>query len=1239
MGVIPVVKVLEIVLVIIIYQFIFPPFLYPQTKDLQFEHITELQGLSANCISCILQDSKGFMWFGTENGLNRYDGYEIIEYKYDPDNPFSLSNNFIRTIYEDPADSGNILWIGTEGGGLNKFDRKVEQFTFYQTDPNNPTSLSDNKVKCIYKDNSDVYWIGTEGGGLNKFNRKTGEFFSYKNDPNDPYSLSAWSVFSICEDYLGNLWLGTAGGLNRFNPHVNTGEKEKFICYYPNPNDTYSLPSNLIFAVYEDKNKILWIGTRKGLRIFDREMNRFICPKFKNGDSDILNHGNIWSIFEDSSGELWIATHGGGLVQVNAERDKYFIFNHDPENSNSISGNRISSVYEDKSGVIWIGTYCYGINKLILEPNKFIHYKNIPGDPASLSYNWVSSFCEDSNGDFWVGTIGDGLNKFSRDNRKFVKIRFDSSYNVSRICETRSRELWIAREEKLTRFNPKTGEYKNYSGKFLTYHSEFFSSIDHLKKQNWTLAAIRHVENNENISRVFEIHNPSDVLIVATGETSANIFVDYGWLMSGIDEKLIWKMKLEETRHAGGDFRNRIQASLITLLPGKYQMYYKSNSNHGYKVWTGYGPDNSELWGIFIFSLFGDEKKRIENILKLDYYGSFLGDSGQLIFVYEDQAGALWCIMRGGELCQFDRNSNQFIHQDIIAHEFIYTGFSTVYEDHSGTLWFGTDSKGLIKRIKYKDDESNKERESFIQYKKNANDTHSISSNSIKTIYEGQTGVVWIGTDLGLNKFDPETESFTHYREKDGLPSDLIMGILEDDQENLWISTNKGLSKFNPIKKTFKNFDVSDGLQSNEFSHEACYKSKSGEMFFGGINGFNTFYPESIKDNPHIPSVVITDFQLFNKSVSLRDDSPLKKSITETQKITLSYNQDVISFEFAALDFTNPVKNKYAYNMEGVDPDWVYTDASRRFANYTRLEPGEYIFRVKGSNNDGVWNEEGTSLRIIIIPPWWQTGWAYGIYLFAFIALVVGIIRLEVKRHKRKLETRLREEQEHRRIDAAEHRASLAELQARTAEAEKETEKEQIRSRIASDLHDEIGSNLSSIALIGEMLDSKLSLTEQERKSLQKIPCTARATAESMRDIIWFINPENDSMAKLLVKMRDTANLMLESIDFTFTVPKRGILPETDLNFRRNLYMIFKECLQNIIKHARAKKVEIEIRKSKGCLSLSVSDNGSGFDTTKIYNGDGLKNIKRRAAELVGTVDIKSAMGNGTTVTIAVKIP
>jgi PAS domain S-box-containing protein len=362
-----------------------------------------------------------------------------------------------------------------------------------------------------------------------------------------------------------------------------------------------------------------------------------------------------------------------------------------------------------------------------------------------------------------------------------------------------------------------------------------------------------------------------------------------------------------------------------------------------------------------------------------------------ILSIYEDRSGILWlgAYSYAGGLYNFDRSTgkfNRYEHNPDDPNSISHNEVWCIFEDRSGTLWIGT-GNGLNK--------FNREKAKFSRYQYITDKTKHIHINRVFCIYEDKAGILWIGTDWGLYKFNRLSGKFTAFFEKDGLPNNRILGILSDNDGNLWLSTNRGISKFNTKTKIFKNFDVNDGLQSKEFNPGAYFKSSDGKMFFGGVNGFSSFYPENIKDNPHIPQIVITDFKIFDKSVKPEKESPLHKSITESDEITLSYRDYVFSFDFVALDYISPEKNKYAYKLEGFDKNWIYTDASKRFAHYSNLSPGKYIFRVIGSNNDGIWNRKGTSIKITIVPPFWKTLWFKLIVLFLFCMIIYGFLRFK----------------------------------------------------------------------------------------------------------------------------------------------------------------------------------------------------------------------------------------------------
>ncbi len=830
---------------------VWPDKLFAQKDHLKFEHISLAQGLSQNTVYCILQDSKGFMWFGTQDGLNKFDGYDFKVYKHDPRDPNSLSNNVVRTIYEDRAGR---LWIGTNGGGLNKLDREKEIFTHYQHDPHDANSLSDTYVLAICEGTSHgggVLWIGTRYGGLNKFEVETGRFTRYHNDPNDASSLSDNYVMSVHQDRSGVLWIGTySGGLNNFDH-----EKKAFARYQFDSTDSGDLSHNQIRAIYEDRAGTLWMGTSVGLdKLVPAGPNRQagILKHYHHGSNDPTSPSAVWSILEDESGLLWIGT-GNGLIRFDRTAERFHDYHHDPNDPNSLSDNYVRSIGADRSGMLWIGTWNGGLNKLDRRRGTFTHYGNIPNDPNSLSHNNVRAIYEDmrdGGNTLWIGTRGGGLIKFDRKKHAFKQYQDDP--------------------------------------------------------------------NDPNSLR----HN------------------------------YVWSI-LED--HAGRLW--------IGTYGGGLKRFDRKNER-----FTHYRPDASN-----------PNSLSHKNVMPICEESLPLHGTGR---------STLWIGTDGG-LNRFDTETETFKHYKHDPNDstsLSHNGIWSIFEDSvaRNVLWIGTDGGGLNK--------FDRERETFKHYKNDPRNPHSLSNNHVFCIHEDSrdAGTLWLGTwGGGLNKFDSSTERFMHYREKDGLPNDVIYGILEDDHRNLWLSTNKGISRFNIPTETFKNYNTYDGLQSYEFNAGAYHQGKNGEMFFGGINGFNAFFPGEVKDNTYIPPIVITAVKKF--------DQTAKRDISEAGKIALSYKDKYLTFEFVALDYTNPEKNQYAYMMEGFDETWIHAGA-RRFASYTNLDPGEYVFKVKGSNNDGVWNEDGVAVKITIAPPPWKTWWAYTLYALLITSFFYGLRRYELNR-------------------------------------------------------------------------------------------------------------------------------------------------------------------------------------------------------------------------------------------------
>jgi len=793
--------------------------------------------------------------------------------------------------------------------------------------------LSQNSIFSIIQDHNGFLWFATEDG-LNMYDGYS--FKVYKNDLKNSTSISENWITVLCQDRNGTFWVGTeSNGLNKFNQNT-----AKFSRYLHDPNDINSLSSNRILSICEDPSGNLWIGTNGGgVNKYNTVEDTFIHFKNDLDNSNSLSSDVVNTVLYDDSGYLWFGTLNG-LNKFDPEAEIFTRYFSDPSVSGSISFNNINILYRDNSGNLWIGTEGGGLNRFDKKSGSFHQYKHKSGDDTSLSSNLVRAIFEDKSGLLWIGTDGGGLNRYNKELDTFTWYKNNISDPVSlandrvySILEDQSGVLWVGtRGGGLSKVDL---QKKN----FIHRRSEPSKSNTLSNNHIWTFCE----DNNGNL-----------------------------WIgsLSGMDHYDTKKERYTNYHHIPDD---------PLSLSHNYIRCIRQDSL-GY-LWIG--TDGS---GVDKFDPRSGKFTHYPH--KPDDTASLSHNTVRPILV--DHNNDVWIGTLGGGLNRYDRKTNRFFRyiQDpedpnSISHNDVYC----IYEDQSGTIWIGTFGGGLNKY--------DREKDNFIYYMHNAEDSTSISSNHVNSIYEDSDDIMWLGTrGGGINRFDRKNKVFSHYTVKDGLPNETVYGILGDDDGYLWLSTNNGLSKFNPKNLEFKNYDISDGLQNNEFNGGAYFRAKNGKMYFGGIEGFNEFFPDEIRDNPIVPPVVITDFKILNKSVTpgthIDNRIILIKSITETESITLSYKEEVFSFEFAALNYVSPEKNEYAYMLEGMDEDWIEL-GTRRFVPYNRLPPGEYVFRVKASNSDGVWNNDGIAVQINITPPFWQTWW-FRLFLIFFIVLLVYVI-------------------------------------------------------------------------------------------------------------------------------------------------------------------------------------------------------------------------------------------------------
>jgi signal transduction histidine kinase len=575
----------------------------------------------------------------------------------------------------------------------------------------------------------------------------------------------------------------------------------------------------------------------------------------------------------------------------------------------------------------------------------------------------------------------------------------------------------------------------------------------------------------------------------------------------------------------------------------------------------------------------------------------------------QDSSGNIW-VGTAKRLLKFDSSSQKFFEvkiEESKSGKQIRTWIESITSSRDGTLWVGTDLNGLL--------HIDTEGKLIGQYTHEAPST--LCNNTVKCIYIQEDGLLWIGTVEGLNYFDAAKQQWLQFQEKDGLPDGTIYGILPYGKTTLWLSTNRGLSRMditNPRHPKFRNYTPDDGLQSYEFNTKTYFKTRDGEMLFGGINGLNTFFPDSIIDNPNIPPIILTGFKKFDQPFSLGQAPETMRAIT------LDYNETVFSFEYAALEYTNSSRNQYAYMMEGFENEWNYC-GNRREARYTNLSAGTYTFRVKGANNDGVWNERGIAVSVTIVPPFWHRLWFLSLVGLAVAGTFGATVRtISVRKLRREIE----ELERARALDR---------------------ERQATRDSIARDLHDEVSSTLSSMSLFVE--SSKHRLPENQKDAepmLDKLQTLARDAEDAMEQAVWSLSSHHDKLSDLVARIRDVASEECDNNNLTCEVNVSS-LPEDFLvneHVRKNIYLIFKESLTNTIKHAHARAFRVALECDAKEFRITMHDDGEGFvatqSTSKARGGNGLKNMNSRVDEIGATLRIQSGANEGTTVALAMEI-
>lgn len=1099
------------------------------------------------------------------------------------------------------------------GLGAISHELQAQRFTFRRI--GTEQGLSQCTVLAMLQDRYGFMWLCTQDG-LNRYDGYT--FKAYKHNAEDSASLSSSMAISIFEDRSGTMWVGTYNGLNRLNRATG-----KFSRFYP---DSLRIPQKCsIWGISEIPDGRLVVATSNGLFQFDTAQE--YLREFTSTDSSAaVFRGKVCHRIVDNTGR-YVFRVERRLYEYRPETNSFALLAYTPRNVDPRRA-MLMPIFVDKQGGYW------SISEARANPSLLGLYRFIPAAATSTS----------------SGTIPSGGNNIARDVwRRFQpsEMNIQSMMDmVGRIFQDSQNRIWVQTLSGLNLFDPVHNTFRLYQ---------------HNPADPLSLGANRIVSMYED---------RSGLLWVASNGSGVNILLPQKFLLYRLSDAPSLQRR-GRFHFLKGIVEDRDGALWVAEYDHGLRKFDRSSG-----TFTEYKDINSVVKGgiASLLCLHADKEGLIWFGGSFNHLGCFnpatktfryFGSKGSvpptddaiwinyMRFLTEDAHGFLWLATDRNGLQVFSKRQKRYVANFLGNHDVSSVFVSrSLSSSSSSTVYAGTDGAGvyMFSPMANSFDSSGLPRFTIKHFRHNPKDSTTLSAhNTVKYFYEDSKGYIWIGMDGGgLNRFDPRTETFVRFSERNGLPNNVVYGILPDSRNNLWLSTNKGLSKFNPENHTFRNYDVSDGLQANEFNSNSFARLRTGELLFGGIGGINIFHPDSVRDNTNPPPVMLTEILINDKP------KQFDKPVEDLRELTLRYDENTLSFTFAGLDYTNSAKNRYMYKLEGVtnviDKDWVQSGTGRT-VRYAALPPGEYIFRVKACNNDGIWNEQGTALKINLVPPFWREAWFYAICFVAGAGGGVILVRAVVRRRFMQ------------RIERLEHERALE-----RARLGRELAIERERGRIAQDIHDEVGPGITKILLLSGYADTVVQngaehesthdgglLVAPPRNPLSQ---AAQEVIDSMNDIIWMTNPKNDTLDNLMAYIREYAAEYLKQASITCRFDIPDTVPSVHLygTLRRNIFLTVKEALNNTVKHARASETIISLTfddnnnsleaRSPNHLTaeyrfqLCISDDGKGVSASSAPSrfGNGLDNMRRRMEECNCGFSVETGDGHGTAITLDILI-
>ena len=1076
--------------------------------------------------------------------------------------------------------------------------------------------------------------------------------------------LTQSSIISTFQDSRGFIWMGTQDGLNRY-------DGSQIISYKSDPDDPLSLSDPNIWSIAEDANGDLWIGTEGGgFNRFNRQLENFTPYRYDPAQTGSLKYYDINILDIDQHGDVWLGTNGDGLLRFHPETEVITAFTHDDDDPTSLPSNQIQSLLIDSRGLIWVGTG-QGLTRFSPATGRMQHFSHLPQESNSLIPGEVRSLSEGNDGRLWVGT-SQGLCRFDPITENFELHVIDPGLeavppelSVSTVLEDPDGMVWIGSEHKgIYMLNPETGHCRRFlhnpQDPFSLSDNEIYGITMDRTGVIWIGTSNGANRLDTKAKQFFHISNQS-----GNSTSLSNACVWSVWETQGGKVWAVTESGLNIMDPESGTVE-QVWADPLDPHQPSYDSFIEIFEDSNGLIWLGARDGALNRY---------DPRTRIYTRFPASPDSPAGPDDDRIFSITEDNRNKIWLGTMTGLEC-YDPATNTFT---TITHDPDNpTGLPPgsvrdLLLDDMGRIWMSVWGNGAAHL-----DPATME---FVHFEHLPADRNSLSSNVVLSIFQDSEGRIWLGTSSGLNLLDPESGTCRWFTEREGLPNNTIYRIQEDKRGGLWVSTNYGLARFDPYTMEVNTYLRRDGIQDNEFNMGASHLGRSGKMYFGGINGFTVFYPDSIQHNPYIPSVVLTDFRLFNKPVPVGEGPDgrviLDRSISETDHIELSHRDHVISFEFSVLHFASPEKNNFSYKLEGFEDRWNDV-GTRNHATYTNLPPGEYTFRVRGSNNDGVWNDEGVAVTLTVRPPFYRKAWFISGMVMLILGTTYGMHRyrmrlLDVKNKVLENSVLARTEDltranRHLQQEISVRKRIEDELREAKDNAEAAT---RAKSEFLANMSHEIRTPMNGVlGMTSIMLDTEL--TEDQRDYSEMIYASATNLLVIINDILDFSKIEAGKLkleriefdpGDVLDRISDMLAMKANKKGLKFRSRIAANVPRTLRGDPGRLTQILINLTNNAVKFTDQGDVQVQVtlenqRKSWAVLRFEVSDTGVGIPTdrlerifgsftqvdasiTRQYGGTGLglAIVKQLLDLMGGEIGVESIENEGATFWFTVGFP